>query len=100
MAKPIISHPSDQNRRIWDERARRGKAHTQPATEKDFGNARAMLDECGWFPKSLTGLRVLCLAAGGGRHGPLFASLGVDVTVVDLSPEMLAIDQEVALKYG
>ena len=34
---------------------------------------------------SLEGRRVLCLAAGGGTHGPLFALAGADVTVVDFS---------------
>ena len=91
---------SAHNRRVWDERVRRGRAHTQPASEQDFQNARAVLDECGWLPKSLKGLRVLCLAAGGGRHGPLFASLGAEVTVVDFSPEMLALDRQIAAKHG
>ena len=41
------------------------------------------------LPIKLAGLRVLCLAAGGGWHGPLFASLGAEVTVVDISGEMI-----------
>jgi SAM-dependent methyltransferase len=40
--------------------------------------------------------RVLCLAAGGGRHGPLLARAGATVTVLDLSPAQLAIDQRLA----
>src|SRR5207247_2527072 len=95
-----VNDPVEHNRRIWDERVRQLKTHTQPAPEKDFRNARAVLDECGWLPPIIKGLRVLCLAAGGGRHGPLFASLGAEVTVVDLSPEMLAIDQRIAAKHG
>jgi SAM-dependent methyltransferase len=39
---------------------------------------------------------VLCLAAGGGRHGPIYASAGAEVIVVDISGEMLALDREVA----
>ena len=46
--------------------------------------------------KSLDGLDVLCLAAGGGKHGPLYAAAGARVTVVDLSPAMLALDRAVA----
>jgi SAM-dependent methyltransferase len=88
-------NPYDHNRRVWDERVRQRKSHTEPVSEKDFANARAVLDECGWLPPTLKGLRVLCLAAGGGRHGPLFAFLGADVTVVDISPEMLNIDREI-----
>jgi len=90
-----LNDPREQNRRIWNERARRREAHAQPVSEKDFANARALVDECGWLPEKLAGLRVLCLAAGGGRHGPLFASLGADVTVVDISEEMLELDRKV-----
>ena len=43
---------------------------------------------------------VLCLAAGGGQQGPLFASLGLEVTVVDISPAQLETDREVAHRRG
>ncbi len=39
---------------------------------------------------------MLCLAAGGGRHSVLYAAAGAVVTVVDLSPAMLALDRQVA----
>ena len=39
---------------------------------------------------------MLCLAAGGGRQGPIYAAAGAIVTVVDLSPEMLELDRAVA----
>lgn len=42
------------------------------------------------------GKRVLCLAAGGGRHGPLLTRAGAEVTVLDLAPDMLAIDRRLA----
>ena len=90
----------EHNRRAWDAQARARKAHTQPVTERDFQNPRAILDECGWLDPDLRGQRVLCLAAGGGRHGVLFAALGLDVTVVDLSSEMLALDRQVAAERG
>jgi len=45
-------------------------------------------------------MRVLCLAAGGGRHGPLFAALGAEVTVVDISQEMLDLDKQVSANRG
>jgi 2-polyprenyl-3-methyl-5-hydroxy-6-metoxy-1,4-benzoquinol methylase len=91
-----VNNPREHNRRVWDERVRQRKAHTQPASDRDFANARAIVDECGWLPPAIKGLRVLCLAGGGGKHGPLFASLGAEVTVVDVSPEMLEIDRLVA----
>ena len=49
---------------------------------------------------AVRGRRVLCLAAGGGRHGPLLAAAGADVTVVDLSPAMLEVDRRVAASRG
>ena len=39
---------------------------------------------------------VLCLAAGGGMHGPLLAMAGADVVVVDFSLTLLQIDQKIA----
>jgi SAM-dependent methyltransferase len=85
----------EQNRRVWNERARSRDVHATPAAEKEFRNARAIVDQCGWLPKELRGVPVLCLAAGGGWHGPLFAHLGADVTVVDISEEMLMLDRRV-----
>jgi SAM-dependent methyltransferase len=43
---------------------------------------------------------VLCLAAGGGQQSAAFGVLGADVTVFDLSDEMLARDQAAARHYG
>lgn len=46
------------------------------------------------------GRNVLCLAAGGGRQAPFYARAGAAVSVVDFSPEMLAIDESIARKSG
>ena len=46
------------------------------------------------------GLRVLCLAGGGGHQGPLLAAAGAQVTVADFSSEQLAIDRQVAEREG
>jgi SAM-dependent methyltransferase len=89
----------EQNRLAWDDRVRNGKTHTRPITPEDLANARQLIDECGWLPPKLKGTRVLCLAAGGGRHGPLFASLGAEVTVVDISQGMLDLDRRVAAEH-
>lgn len=48
-----------------------------------------------WFP-SLVGLKVLCLASGGGQQAPVFAALGAQVTLLDASPRQLAQDRFVA----
>jgi len=91
-----MEHTHEYNRRAWDDRMRLGKPHTEPATEKDFRNPLAVVDDCGWLGGNVTGKRVLCLAAGGGRHSVLFAAAGAIVTVVDISPGMLAADRELA----
>jgi SAM-dependent methyltransferase len=48
-----------------------------------------------WFPH-LRGLKILCLASGGGQQAPIFAALGADVTLLDASPQQLAQDRFVA----
>jgi len=49
-----------------------------------------------WFPDSLNGLNILCLAAGGGQQGPILAAAGVRVTELDYSEKQLAQDRFVA----
>jgi SAM-dependent methyltransferase len=43
---------------------------------------------------------VLCLAAGGGLHAPLFAAAGARVTVVDISDNQLQHDRRIAKTLG
>jgi SAM-dependent methyltransferase len=94
--KPVNEH----NRRAWDQRARDRQRHTAIASDKDFLDPLTAVDPYGWLPRSISGLRVLCLAGGGGRQGPLLAAAGATVTVVDISPEMLKLDHEVAARRG
>lgn len=86
----------DHNRRAWDSLVRKRQRHTRPADDAEFANPLAAVDSAGWLGPSIVGWRVLCLAAGGGRQSALFAAAGAEVTVVDLSPEMLALDRQVA----
>ncbi|HEY2952292.1 MAG TPA: class I SAM-dependent methyltransferase [Verrucomicrobiae bacterium] len=86
----------EQNRRAWDDRVGRGKWYVDTATPEDFQNPLAAADPGRWLGGQVSGKRLLCLAAGGGRHGPLFAAAGAIVTVVDLSPQMLALDRKIA----
>lgn len=89
------------NARAWDRLAADGAALALPAVDEAFDDPRRWLGSAGtggrpWLPERLDGLEVLCLAAGGGKHGPLYAAAGARVTVVDLSPAMLELDRRVA----
>jgi len=106
MNRPVVSRDAvlDHNARAWDALAAAGAALARPAGDEAFGDPRGWLGggEANdaatrpWLPARLDGLHVLCLAAGGGKHGPLYAAAGASVTVVDLSPAMLELDREVA----
>jgi SAM-dependent methyltransferase len=84
------------NRRAWDEMAARGQRFTRAAADEDFVNPLATVDQVGWLGGEIRGMRLLCLAAGGGKHGPLYAAAGAIVTVVDISPAQLELDRAVA----
>src|SRR6478609_10789188 len=87
---------ASHNRRAWDDLAAKGQRFTRAATDDDFANPLATVDQVGWLGGDIRGRRVLCLAAGGGKHGPLYAAAGAIVTVVDISPAQLELDREVA----
>ncbi len=70
------------------------------ARDEDFRDPLATVDGAGWLGTSIADKRVLCLAAGGGRHSALYAAAGARVTVVDLSGQMLALDRTVAQERG
>jgi SAM-dependent methyltransferase len=95
-----VNHIHEHNRRAWDERVKRGDWHTETAREKDFTDPLAVVDDCGWLGGNVRGKRVLCLAAGGGKHSVLFAAAGAAVTVVDISPRMLELDRQLAAERG
>lgn len=88
------------NRRAYDAMAQRDHFLTTPVSSDELANPLAILDARGWLGGSIRGWRVLCLAAGGGRQGPLYAAAGADVTVLDISPGMLEKDREAAKRFG
>jgi 2-polyprenyl-3-methyl-5-hydroxy-6-metoxy-1,4-benzoquinol methylase len=90
----------EQNRRAWDDRVTRGDHHTETAASRDFESPLAAVDNVGWLGGNVQGQRLLCLAAGGGKHSVLFAAAGAEVTVVDLSPRMLELDRQLASQHG
>ena len=96
--KPSESH--SHNRLAWDRLAKKRDRLAKPAKDQDFTNPLATVDGSGWLGGDIRGKRLLCLAAGGGRQGPIYASAGAEVTVVDLSPAMLELDRAVAAERG
>ncbi len=84
------------NAQAWDRMARLKHPLAQPVREEELLEPLKIVDEVGWLGGDIRGWRVLCLAAGGGRHSALYSAAGGIVTVVDLSPGMLELDRRVA----
>jgi SAM-dependent methyltransferase len=93
---PGFNLPHSANARAWDALARGNDGLTRPARDEDFADPLGTVDPLGWLGGDIRGQRLLCLAAGGGRHSALYAAAGAEVAVLDISPEMLARDREVA----
>jgi SAM-dependent methyltransferase len=98
------------NRDAWDHQVDTGNEWTQPVSSEEIAAARKgewsiVLTPVkpipkDWFPKSLKGAKVLCLASGGGQQAPILAAAGADVTLVDNSPKQLEQDRLVAERDG
>ncbi|TWT38335.1 class I SAM-dependent methyltransferase [Blastopirellula retiformator] len=95
---PPESHSQtlDHNRTAWDRKVQQRDRFARPAKDEDFRDPLALVDRWGWLGGSVVGKRILCLGAGGGRQGPLYAAAGGIVTVVDISPAQLELDRQVA----
>jgi len=89
-----------QNQAAWNRLAESGSVFAKVATDEECRNPLVTLDGRGWLPNSVQGLDVLCLASGGGWQAILYAAAGARVTVVDLSPAMLRIDEREASRRG
>jgi len=97
------------NQAGWDLRVGKGDRWTRPVGPEVIARARrgdwsvvltpvkAVPTE--WFGE-IAGLRVLCLASGGGQQGPILAAAGAQVTVFDVSERQLAQDRGVAERDG
>lgn len=99
----------DHNRSAWDRRIREGNRWTRGADPDQVQAAREGRPSVRLTPSKpvpqnwflpLAGARVLCLACGGGQHGPILAAAGAHVTVLDNSPGQLQQDREVAQREG
>jgi SAM-dependent methyltransferase len=89
----------EHNRRMWERLARAGIPYTRPIGRpprsregmRRFMDPRGRLDGV-----KLEKSRVLALAAGGGWDAVIFAKLGADVTLLDISSTQLRTVRELA----
>lgn len=99
-----------QNSSAWDMKVEEGARYTLPVSSEEIEKSKAgewaitVTTEKSvprhWFPESIKGLRILCLASGGGQQAPILAAAGADVTVTDLSKKQLEQDEKVAKRDG
>ena len=88
------------NARMWDTYARTQRRFARPVTDKEFAQRVQAVTSDPFLEGHLVGRQLLCLGSGGGMQSALYAAAGAHVTVVDISPEMLALDREVAAERG
>ncbi|MEC5424816.1 class I SAM-dependent methyltransferase [Virgibacillus sp. C22-A2] len=101
---------SKHNSMAWDKKVEEGAAYTKAVSKEIIEKSRAGEWEITvttgkpvpreWFPATLKGLKILCLASGGGQQGPVLAAAGADVTVTDISRKQLEQDEIVAERDG
>lgn len=99
-----------QNSNAWDKKVKEGAVYTKEVSKEIIDKAKtgewSITVTAGkkvpreWFPMSLEGLKVLCLASGGGQQAPVLAAAGADVTVTDISRNQLDKDEFVARRDG
>ena len=101
----IVKH----NKSAWDNYVDKKDRWTIPVKEEELQNVRngnwgivltpnkPVPKE--WFP-TLSGLKVLGLASGGGQQGPILATLGADVTIFDNSEKQLQQDKILSDKFN
>ena len=94
-----ISAEERINREAYDRMARQGHVLASPVKPEELQEPLRVVDGCGWLGGSIQGWKVLCLAAGGGRHSALYSAAGGIVTVVDLSQAMLDLDREICSRH-
>ncbi len=88
--------PRAHNRRAWNDLVARKQRFTRPASDEDV----ALRQLTRWLAEGVAGKRMLLLGAGGGHLSMVRAAAGAIVTVVDLSDDMLALDQEQSAQRG
>ncbi|MGW8264638.1 SAM-dependent methyltransferase, partial [Bacillus sp. LR--39] len=97
----LVAH----NSKAWDKKVETGNEWTVAVEQQVIEQAKKgnwdirvtpMKDvPKDWFPP-VKGLKVLCLASGGGQQGPVLAAAGADVTVLNNSEKQLNQDKMIA----
>ncbi|WP_226582784.1 class I SAM-dependent methyltransferase [Halobacillus litoralis] len=103
-----MNRTTDHNSKAWDKKVEEGVRYTMAVSHEVIEMAKKGDWSIGvtadrqvpreWFPSNLEGVKVLCLASGGGQQGPILAAAGADVTVFDLSEKQLQQDEKIAEK--
>jgi SAM-dependent methyltransferase len=94
----IVSY-AEANRQAWNYLARVRSPASTPWPEGQVSECRAWVDQYGWLPWDR--LRTVLLVCGaGGQQAPVFAGLGLKVTLLDVSEEQLAVDRRVSARRG
>lgn len=102
--KPVaLDDVAAHNQRMWDRLAAAGIPYTRPqgTPPKTAAAKRRFVDpndRLAGLP--INGQRVLALAGGGGWHPVLFAELGAESTVLDISARQLKTVRELAALRG
>lgn len=100
----ILAH----NTAAWNQQAAKSCDWSRPVDSAEIARARAGSWQArltpgplpaGWLD-DVRGLRILCLASGGGQQAPILAAAGAQVTVFDASAGQLAQDRHVAEREG
>ncbi len=99
-----------QNSNAWDQKVEEGSRYTKSVSSETIEKGKAgkwnitVTTEKpvprSWFPRQLEGLKVLCLASGGGQQAPVLTAAGAQVTVTDISRKQLEKDRLVAERDG
>jgi SAM-dependent methyltransferase len=89
----------EANRTAWAFLSSRGCDSSRPYDPEDLPYAAEQLRLEGFAPWDEV-RDVLVLGGGGGQQGPLLAYMGFAVTVADLSPDQLRLDEDLAAELG
>lgn len=88
-----------QNAQVWNTDLLNSEFSGCSALPRTQVEALAAVDP--WLSEAgVVGRRLLCLGAGGGRHAPLHAIAGAQVTVLDIASAQLAVDEAISRELG